>query len=114
MPHSLDAFKASLRGELLLPGEGGYEDARKIHNGMIDRHPAVIVRCAGASDVINAVNFARDNDLLLVVRGGGHGVPGFAVCDGGLIDLSRMRSVRVDPVQRVARAEGGATWGLRS
>jgi FAD/FMN-containing dehydrogenase len=109
---TLEALHASLRGELLRPGDAGYDDARKIHNGMIDRHPALIVRCAGAADVINAVNFARENHLLVAVRGGGHNVAGFAVCEGGLmIDLSRMRSVWVDPVRQTARAEGGATWG---
>jgi FAD/FMN-containing dehydrogenase len=79
---------------------------------MIDRRPALIVRCAGVADVMTAVAFARTHNLAVAVRGGGHGVPGFAVCDGGLmIDLSRMRSVRVDPVGRTARAEGGCTWG---
>ena len=105
-------FKATLRGQLLRAGDDGYEAARKIHNGMIDRRPAMIGRCAGAADVIASVKFARDNHVLLSVRGGGHGVPGFAICDGGLmIDLSRMKSIRVDPAQRTARAEGGVTWG---
>ena len=109
---AIETFEASLRGELLRAGTAVYEDARQIHNGMIDRRPALIVRCAGASDVIHAVHFARDNHLLVSVRGGGHGVPGFAVCDGGLmIDLSRMKSIRVDPIRRTARAEGGVTWG---
>jgi FAD/FMN-containing dehydrogenase len=101
-----------LRGELLCPDDDHYESARKIHNGMIDRRPALIVRCAGVADVMTAVTFARDHNLVVAVRGGGHGVPGFAVCDGGLmIDLSRMKGVRVDPVGRTARAEGGCTWG---
>src|SRR5712691_10469243 len=105
-------FKATLRGQLLRAGDDGYEAARKIHNGMIDRRPAMIGRCAGAADVIASVKFARDNHVLLSVRGGGHGVPGFAICDGGLmIVLSRMKSIRVDPAQRTARAEGGVTWG---
>lgn len=105
-------LKVSLRGELLRPGEDGYESARKIHNGMIDRRPAMIVRCAGAADVMRAVSFAREHELLVAVRGGGHGVPGFAVCDGGvMIDLSCMKSVRVDPTRHTARAEGGVTWG---
>jgi FAD/FMN-containing dehydrogenase len=88
------------------------DSARSIHNGMIDRHPALIVRCAGVADVLAAVTCARTHNLVVAVRGGGHGVPGFAVCDGGvMIDLSRMNSVRVDPVARTARAEGGGTWG---
>ena len=109
---ALEQLQDRLRGELLRPGDDGYDGARTIHNGMIDRRPALIVRCAGVADVIAAVTFARDHQLLVAVRGGGHGVPGFAVCDGGLmIDLSRMKGVRVDPARRTARAEGGATWG---
>jgi len=109
---AIEQFKGSLRGELLCPGDDHYDSARTIHNGMIDRRPALIVRCAGVADVMVAVTFARSYNLVVAVRGGGHGVPGFAVCDGGLmIDLSRMKSVRVDPVGRTARAEGGTTWG---
>jgi FAD/FMN-containing dehydrogenase len=109
---ALEQFKGQVRGELLCPGDAEYDSARTIHNGMIDRHPALIVRCAGVADVIQAVNFARTHDLIVAVRGGGHGVPGFAVCDDGvMIDLSRMKAVRVDPVARTARAEGGCTWG---
>src|SRR4029077_19591834 len=108
----IDGFKATPRGPLSRPGEAGYDDARKVWNGMIDRRPALIARCAGAADVIAAVNFARTHHLLVSVRGGGHNVPGTAVCQGGLmIDLAGMRSVRVDPVRRTARAEGGTTWG---
>ena len=84
----------------------------RIHNGMIDRRPALIARCAGVADVVAAVRFAREQQLLVSVRGGGHSVPGLRVCDGGLmIDLSRMQGVRVDPARRTARAEGGVTWG---
>ena len=109
---ALSAFQASLRGKLLRPGDAAYDKARTIHNGMIDRHPGLIVQCAGVADVINAVNFARANHLLVSVRGGGHNVAGFAVCDGGLmIDLSGMKSVWVDPARHTVRAEGGATWG---
>jgi FAD/FMN-containing dehydrogenase len=109
---ALEQLRGRLRGELLCPGDDRYEGARKIHNGMIDRRPALIVRCAGVADVMTAVTFARDHHLAVAVRGGGHGVPGFAVCDGGLmIDLSHLKSVRVDPVGRTARAEGGCTWG---
>src|SRR5438128_6581885 len=105
-------LKASLRGELIQPGDEGYEAARKVYNGMIDKRPALIARCADVADVIAAVNFGRENKLTLSIRGGSHNVAGFAVCDDGLvIDLSRMRSVRVDPKKRTARAEGGCTWG---
>ena len=77
---TVQGFKTSLRGPLLRPGDAGYDDARKVWNGMIDRHPALIARCAGAADVITAVNFARTHHLLVSVRGGGHNVPGIAVC----------------------------------
>ena len=109
---ALEAFKTGLRGELLRPGDPGYDDARKVWNGMIDKRPALIARCAGVADVIAAVNCARSNNLLVSVRGGGHNITGNAVCNGGLmIDLSRMKSVRVDPAKRTARAEAGLTWG---
>jgi len=109
---NIQEFKARLRGELIQPGEPNYEAARKVFNGMIDRRPALIVRCLGVADVIAAVNFAREAHLLTAIRGGGHGVAGNAVCDGGLvIDLSVMRSVQVDLKNQTARAEGGATWG---
>src|SRR6202011_403244 len=104
-------FADSLRGPLLQPGEGGYDETRKVWNGMIDRRPALIARCAGLADVVAAVRFARTHELLVSVRGGGHNAPGVAVCEGGLmIDLAGMRGVHVDPVQSTARAEGGATW----
>ncbi len=109
---TLEEIKTRLRGELLEPGDEGYDEARKVYNGMIDRHPRLIARCADVADVIAAVNFARDNGLTLSIRGGGHSVPGFGVWDDGLvIDLSRMKSIHVDPVSRTVRAEGGATWG---
>lgn len=105
------SFENSLRGRLLRPGVSGYEGARTVWNRMIDRRPALIARCAGVADVITAVNFARTHNLLVSVRGGDHGLPGYAVCEGGLmIDLSRMRGIRVDPTTRTARAEGGARW----
>jgi FAD/FMN-containing dehydrogenase len=108
---SVQGLKTSLRGELLCSTDAGYEDARQIWNAMIDRRPALIARCAGAADVITAVNFARDNSLLVSVRGGGHNVAGLAVCNGGLmIDLSRMKGIRVDPARHTARAEPGVTW----
>ena len=109
---TLQHFRAGLRGTLILPGDASYDAARTLWNGMIDKRPALIVRCAGVADVISAVQFARIHHLLVSVRGGGHNIPGNAVCDDGLmIDLSGMKSVRVDPVQRTARAEGGVTWG---
>lgn len=105
----LDAFAASLRGDVLNAGDPGYDEARAIWNAMIDRRPGLIVRCAGAGDVIAAINFARENNLLVAVRGGGHNIAGNAVCDGGLmIDLTRMKSVRVDRVARRAWVEPGA------
>ncbi len=108
---NIETLKASLRGELFQPGEEGYDAARTMYNAMIDRHPALIVRCAGVSDVITAVQFARSRNLLVAIRGGGHNVAGRAICDGGLvIDLSRMKGIHVDPVHCIARAEPGVTW----
>src|ERR671932_753450 len=105
-------FTASLRGEVLRPTDEGYDEARTIHNGMIDRRPTLIARCAGVADVMTSVQFARDQQLLVSVRCGGHNVAGFSVCDGGLmIDLSSMKGVRVDAKRQTVRAEGGATWG---
>ena len=105
-------FQAALRGPLIQPGDEGYDEQRQVWNANIDRRPALIARCAGVADVITCVNFARENVLLVSVRGGGHNVAGNAVCDGGImIDLSQMKSVRVDPVNRTARAEPGLTWG---
>ena len=109
---AVNAFKTSLRGDLLRAGDDGYDEARTVYNAMIDKRPGLIVRCAGVADVINSVNLARANDLLLAVRGGGHSIAGKSVCDGGIVvDLSRMNGVRVDPVNHTARAEGGAKWG---
>jgi FAD/FMN-containing dehydrogenase len=105
------AFAEGLRGQLLRPGDGNYEEARKVWNGMIDKRPALIVRAAGVADVIQAVEFARESGLVLAVRGGGHNVSGNAVCDGGLtLDLSLMRGARVDPKRQRLRAEGGMRW----
>ncbi len=110
-PASIENLKAEFRGSLLQPGHEGYDEVRAIWNGMIDRRPALIARCAGVADIIAAVRFAAAHDLLLAIKGGGHNVAGNAVCQGGLmIDLSGMRSVRVNPRARTARAEGGATW----
>jgi FAD/FMN-containing dehydrogenase len=104
-------FARQLSGRLLLPADAGYDDARMVWNRMIDRRPALIARCAAPSDVVVAVRFAREHDLLLSVRSGGHNVTGHAVCDRGLmIDLSSMRGVSVDPVRRVATVGAGLTW----
>jgi FAD/FMN-containing dehydrogenase len=113
LPRSVvEDFRAELRGQLLLPGGAGYDDARKIYNGMFDRRPALIARCLGAADVVRSVQFARAHGLLVAVRGGGHSLSGQSVCDGGLmIDLATMRHVRVDPVRSLARAAGGALLG---
>jgi FAD/FMN-containing dehydrogenase len=106
------ALKASLRGELIQPNDEGYDAARKVYNGMIDKHPALIARCADVADVIAAVNFARENGLLVSIRGGGHNAGGLGVCDDGLvIDLSRIRYTHVDPQTRTVRVGGGSTWG---
>ena len=105
----IDDFKSTIRGEVLLPADAGYEDARRIWNAMIDRRPTVIVRCSGVADIMRAVAFARDRDLPVAVRGGGHNIAGNAVCDDGLmIDLSPMTSVRINPETRRAYVEPGA------
>lgn len=109
---AVDDFSVGLGGILIRPSDGGYDQARKVWNAMIDRHPALIVRCAGVADVIACVKFATEHRTLTSVRGGGHNVAGKAVCDGGLvIDLSDMRSVRVDPFAKTARVEAGAQLG---
>jgi FAD/FMN-containing dehydrogenase len=109
---SVEKFKQSLSGEILRAGDAGYDKARTVPNAMIDRRPAIIARCAGAADVIACIRFAREHDVLVAVRGGGHSVAGKSVCDGGLmIDLSAMKGIRVDPVNRTARAEAGLILG---
>src|SRR5262245_4586619 len=108
----VEPLRAGVRGPVILPADAGYDAARAIWNGAIDRRPACIARCTGVADVVAAVGFARERDLLVAVRSGGHGVGGHAVCDGGLvIDLSPMKGIRVDPVARTARAEAGVLWG---
>ncbi len=105
-------FAARLRGDLLLRSSAGYDTARRAWNGAFDRHPALIARCSGPADVMEAVKFAASNQLLLSVRGGGHSLSGQSVCEKGLmIDLSQMNSARVDPVARIATIEGGALGG---
>ena len=103
---AFDELDGSFSGELLLPASPGYGAARAIWNGAIDRRPSCIARCTGVADVVAAVRFAREHDLHVAVRSGGHGVAGHAVCDGGLmIDLSPMRGIRVDPQARTTRAQ---------
>jgi FAD/FMN-containing dehydrogenase len=108
---ALKELCANFRGEVLVQGDEGYDDAGLIWNAMFDKKPAVIARCTGTADVIQAVNFARENGLLTAVRCGGHNSSGSGSCDGGImIDLSRMNAVRVDPRARRAWVQGGATW----
>ncbi|MFT4937996.1 MAG: FAD/FMN-containing dehydrogenase [Paraglaciecola sp.] len=111
-PEQVESFSASLRGELLTASEDGYEAARQVWNGMIDKRPAIIVRCSGAADVITAVTFVRDHGLLSSIKGGGHNIAGSAVCDGGLmIDLSAMKGVLVDPINCTVQVQSGALLG---
>jgi FAD/FMN-containing dehydrogenase len=111
-PETVNELRAQLRGSLCLPGEPGYEQARTIWNAMIDRRPAIVVRAAGVNDVMRAVEFARKHGLQLAVRGGGHNIAGNAVCEGGLmLDLTLMKSVRVNPIKRTVRVEPGVTLG---
>ena len=108
----IEQFRATLRGPLLLPDDESYDTARTVWNAMVDKRPALIARCAGTADVIQCVRFAREHDLLVSVRGGGHNYAGMAVCDDGLmIDLSPMKGIRVDPARRTARAQPGLRLG---
>jgi FAD/FMN-containing dehydrogenase len=108
----IQEFEAGLRGRMLRPGDEGYDLARRHYNALIDKHPAMIVQCAGVADVIAAVNCARTHRFLVAVRGGGHNVAGRALVDGGMvIDLSHLKGIGVDPTRRTIRAEGGVTWG---
>ena len=107
-----ETLKLNFKGELLMPEDPGYDEARSVWNGMIDRRPALIARCISSKDIIQAVNFARDNNLIVSVKGGGHNVTGNAVCDDGImIDLSLMKLIKVDPEKQVAEVQMGATWG---
>ncbi len=109
---AIQQFRASLRGQVIGPKDEGYDEARKVFNGMIDRRPALIARCAGAADVQRAVTFARDQGLVVSVRAGGHSVNGYGVCEGGLmIDLSLMKGIKVDPQAQTTEAEAGLVWG---
>ncbi|MGH2475422.1 MAG: FAD-binding oxidoreductase, partial [Candidatus Limnocylindrales bacterium] len=109
---AVDALADQLRGQVVRPGDPGYDDARAVHNGSIDRRPGAIARCADVADVITAIRIASDDDALVSVRGGGHNGAGLGVIDGGLvIDLSSMRGIRVDPGAQTVRADGGCTLG---
>jgi FAD/FMN-containing dehydrogenase len=105
-------LRRTIEGEMVVPGDTGYDQARKVWNGMVDKRPAAVIFCAGADDVVSTVNFARSHNFLVAVRSGGHNVAGSSVCDGGVvIDLLRMKRIEVDPVRRVARAEAGLNLG---
>jgi len=107
----LDGLVSSFSGEVLTPADAGYDEARRVHNGFVDKHPAVIARCRGTADIAAAIAFARANNLEISVRGGGHNVAGRAVTDGGvMVDLSLMKAIDVDPEARTVRAEGGVVW----
>src|ERR1044071_5581155 len=109
---TLDQLTATFTGQLLAPGDAGYDEARRVHNGLIDKRPALIARCRGVADVVDAVKLARRLGLEVAVRGGGHNVAGRATIDGGLmIDLSLMRGIYVDVASRTVRGQGGVTWG---
>jgi hypothetical protein len=108
----IEQFETQLRGAIVQPNDGDYDEARTVYNAMHDRRPALIVRAVDAADVMAAINFARKHDLQMSIRGGGHSVPGFGTCDDGLvIDLGRMKGIRVDPERETVRAQGGCTWG---
>ncbi|MGP8247621.1 MAG: FAD-binding oxidoreductase [Bryobacteraceae bacterium] len=109
---SIEGLKSSLRGQLIQPADAGYESARKVYNAMIDKRPLLIARCRDAADVMAAVAFGRENNLLTAIRGGGHSGAGLGTCDGGLvIDLSPMKGIRVDPAAKKVRVEAGCVWG---
>src|SRR5919204_5819165 len=110
--NALADFKASLRGRLIQPGDKDYDEARKVYNGMIHKKPRLIARCADVADVIRSVNFARENDLLVAVRCGGHNAGGLGICDDGLvIDLASIKYTRVGPAARTVTVGGGCVWG---
>jgi FAD/FMN-containing dehydrogenase len=109
---SIHDFKSSIRGQLMRPGSEDYEKSRRIWNANIVKHPSIIVGCSGVADVVSCVNFARRNNILVSIKGGGHSIPGLGLCDGGLtIDLGGFKGVRVDPANSTARAGAGVTWG---
>ena len=109
---AVQQLRAALRGALIRPGDPDYEVARQVWNGAVNRHPTLIAYCTGVTDVLTCVRFAREQNLHTAVRSGGHHVAGIALCDGGLvIDLSRLKGIRVDPEARLAVAQGGVRWG---
>jgi len=109
---TLDGLRMRLRGPLFFPGDVGYEESRTVWNAMIDRKPAIVARCLGSADVIACVRFARENDILLCIKGGGHNIAGLATADGALmLDMSLMRGVWVDPKGKVAHAQAGCLLG---
>ena len=109
---AIEQFKGSLNGQFINSKDADYEEARKVWNGMIDKHPMMIIRCADENDVEKAVNFARNNNLEIAVRGGGHNVAGFSTCDNGIvIDLSPMKKIKIDKTSQTAQAQAGLTWG---
>ncbi len=110
--HLLENLKTNIRGQLIAPGTPSYDESRKVYNGMIDKSPALIVRCADVADVITCVNFARQNSMLVSIRSGGHNAGGLGLCDGGLvIDLSLMKGIRLDLMENAVRVEGGCLLG---
>src|SRR3954451_4688003 len=110
--NSIADFKRNLRGRLIEPSDNDYDKARAVYNGMIDKKPRLIARCVDVADVISSVNFARENDLLVAIRGGGHNAGGLGICDDGLvIDLAAIKYTRVDPAARTVTAGGGCVWG---
>src|SRR6201993_4619258 len=110
--NSIADFKANLRGKLIQPGDKDYDEARKVYNGMIHKKPRLIARCADVADIIRAVNFARENNVLVSIRGGGHNAGGLGICDDGLvIDLSPIKYTRVDPAARTMTVGGGGARG---
>ena len=111
-PSATETFIGNMRGPVVRPMDADYDTVRSLYNGMIDKCPMMIARCTDVADVVAAVNFARQNDLRVAIRGGGHNVAGRALTDGGvMIDLAEMKGIAIDPVQATATAEGGVVWG---
>ena len=112
MPQSIEQLKGAIRGEVIEPTHANYHSARKVYNGMIDKRPRFIVKCTDVADVMAAVKFGVDNKLLTAIRGGGHNGAGLGTCDDGLvIDLSRMKGIRISPADKTVRVEAGCVWG---